>query len=213
VSAPAPATSNHRANNTVRTNGAGINPYIKHNLNRPQETTQNQPQKRRQLPPVNEATTFSQAFGDEDPDAYFGQEERAHKLAFDYALASTVTNSSTEPNGNSTNGITPRDHHTLLQPHMLHVSTRQRGNPILAHIRNVPFIYSTMVPDYIFATTRCGLYLSLRYHNLHPNYVHRRIAELKSDFEYRLLLCHVDIDDNTSPLLFLNDLCCKTISP
>ena len=60
VSAPAPATSNHRANNTVRTNGAGINPYIKHNLNRPQKTTQNQPQKRRQLPPVNEATTFSQ---------------------------------------------------------------------------------------------------------------------------------------------------------
>ena len=60
MSAPAPATSNHRANNTVCTNGAGINPYIKHNLNRPQKTTQNQPQKRRQLPPVNEATTFSQ---------------------------------------------------------------------------------------------------------------------------------------------------------
>jgi len=51
------------------------------------------------------------------------------------------------------------------------------------------------------------LYLSLRYHNLHPNYIHRRIAELKSDFEYRLLLVYVDVEDNTSPLLFLNDLC------
>ena len=64
-----------------------------------------------------------------------------------------------------------------------------------------------MTPDYIMATTRCALYLSLRYHNLHPNYVHRRIAELKSDFEYRMLLVYVDIEDNTSPLLFVNDLC------
>ncbi|EED91661.1 predicted protein, partial [Thalassiosira pseudonana CCMP1335] len=86
-------------------------------------------------------------------------------------------------------------------------STRQRGNPILAHIRNVPYQFSPMVPDYIFATTRCALYLSLRYHNLHPNYIHRRIAELKSDFELRVLLCHVDLDDNASVLLFLNDLC------
>ena len=57
------------------------------------------------------------------------------------------------------------------------------------------------------APTRCALYLALRYHNLRPNYIHRRIAELKNDFEFRMLLCHVDIEDNTSPLLFLNDLC------
>ncbi|KAL7526834.1 hypothetical protein ACHAWF_001930 [Thalassiosira exigua] len=147
-------------------------------------------------PPVTATTTFSQAFGDVDPDANFGEEERAQQAAFDQSLAS-----------NNPSNLNPRDNHTLLQPHSLHISTRQRGNPILAHIRNVPHQFSTMVPDYIFAPTRCALYLSLRYHNLHPNYIHRRIAELKSDFEYRMLLCHVDIDDNTSPLLFLNDLC------
>merc|ERR1712194_107068 len=79
--------------------------------------------------------------------------------------------------------------------------------PLIPHIRNVPHKFSTIVPDYIFAPTRCALFLSLRYHKLHPNYIHRRVAELKSDFEYRMLLCYVDIDDNTSPLLFLNDLC------
>lgn len=64
-----------------------------------------------------------------------------------------------------------------------------------------------MVPDYIMSPTRCALFLSLRYHNLHPNYIHRRIAELRSDFEYRMLLCHVDLEDNATPILFLNDTC------
>lgn len=164
---------------------------------------------KKQPPPVNEFTTFSQAFGDADPDAQYGEEERAQQLAFDNSMVSTsITTSEPEfHNNSSTDGITPRDHQTMLQPHCLHVSTRQRGNPIIDHIRNVPFKYSTMVPDYIMAPTRCALFLSLRYHNLHPNYIHRRIAELKSDFEYRMLLCHVDIEDNTSPILFLNDTC------
>jgi DNA excision repair protein ERCC-1 len=159
-------------------------------------------------PPANEFTTFSQAFGDADLDAQFGEDERAQQLVFDQSMAPATTNGDFEPlNKNSTDGITPRDQQTMLQPHCLHISTRQRGNPIIEHIRNVPFKYSAMVPDYIMAPTRCALFLSLRYHNLHPNYIHRRIAELKSDFEYRMLLCYVDIEDNTSPILFLNDMC------
>lgn len=205
ASAPAPATGNNRTK-SVHTNITGNNPYNKSTPT--QEKTQQQPQRRVPAPPpVNESTTFSQAFGGADPDARFGEEERAQQVAFDDNLASTTNSNNEESTSNSTNGITPRDHHTMLQTNILHISTRQRGNPILAHIRNVPYQFSTMVPDYIFAPTRCALFLSLRYHNLHPNYVHRRIAELKSDFEYRLLLCHVDIDDSTSPLLFLNDVC------
>lgn len=158
-------------------------------------------------PPVDNNSTFSQAFG--DPDAHFGEEERAQQVAFEEDLASkspTIHNND-GATSNSTNGIGPRDHHKMLQPQFLHISTRQRGNPLIPHIRNVPHKFSTIVPDYIFAPTRCALFLSLRYHKLHPNYIHRRVAELKSDFEYRMLLCYVDIDDNTSPLLFLNDLC------
>ncbi|KAL7497392.1 hypothetical protein ACHAWX_000307 [Stephanocyclus meneghinianus] len=157
---------------------------------------------------VGPASTFSQAFGDYDPDARFGEEERLEQRQFDDSLAS-----SSIPTGNfynsSTEQIEPtaRDHHVFLQPHILHVSTRQRGNPVLSQIRNVPYQLSQMVPDYIFAPTRCALFLSIRYHNLHPNYIHRRIAELKSDFDLRVLLCHVDIDDNANVLLFLNDLC------
>jgi DNA excision repair protein ERCC-1 len=61
-----------------------------------------------------------------------------------------------------------------------------------------------MLPDYIMSSQRCALFLSIKYHTLFPDYIHRRIAELKSDFKHRILLVLVDIEDNANALLFLN---------
>jgi DNA excision repair protein ERCC-1 len=96
----------------------------------------------------------------------------------------------------------------LQQPHVLHVSLRQRGNPILKYIRNVPYAFvDYIVPDYILGVNRCALFLSLRYHNLHPDYIYRRIRELQSDYTLRVLLVLVDVEENYRPaLLFLNKL-------
>jgi DNA excision repair protein ERCC-1 len=99
-----------------------------------------------------------------------------------------------------------RDHHALLQPHVLYVSTKQRGNGVLKYLRNVPFAYSKMIPDYIMSSQRCALFLSMKYHALYPEYIHHRIAELKTDFTLRILLVLVDVDDNANILLFLNRL-------
>ena len=167
------------------------------------------PDQRSQLKPapprdVDPSSTFSQAFGDCDLDTDFGIEERSEQLKFDQALASSEINTD---DTKSMPQISDRDNQQFLAQHVLHVSTRQQGNPVLQHIRNVPFQQSKMVPDYIFAHTRCALFLSLRYHNLHPTYIHRRIRDLGSDFDLRILLCHVDVDDNANVILFLNDLC------
>lgn len=110
---------------------------------------------------------------------------------------------SNNSNSNNNNNIP-----TILQPHVLLVSKKQRGNPILQYVRNVPFAYTDIVPDYILGSNRCALFLSLKYHNLYPNYIHGRIAELKSDYDLRIILCLIDVDDNASLLLFLNKLCC-----
>ena len=158
ASAPAPATGNNRTK-SVHTNITASNPYSK--FKHSQQQTQQQPQRRVPPPPVNVSTTFSQTFGDADPDAHFCEEERAQHVAFGETLASTTNSSNDESISNSTNDIILRDHHTMLQPHILHISTRQRENPMIAHIRNVPYQYSTMVPDYIFAPTQCALFLSL----------------------------------------------------
>jgi DNA excision repair protein ERCC-1 len=99
-----------------------------------------------------------------------------------------------------------RDQHAMLQPHVLYVSTKQRGNGVLKFIRNVPYAFTKMVPDYILSAQRCALFLSIKYHTLYPKYIHRRIAELKDDFTLRILLVLVDVDDNANALLFLNKL-------
>jgi DNA excision repair protein ERCC-1 len=120
----------------------------------------------------------------------------------------TNTNSVVVNNINSNNGNNDvRDYHLQFQPHVLYVSTRQRGNTLLKHIRNVPFSYSEMLPDYVLGPTTCALFLSLRYHQLYPHYVQRRIDELGKDFKIRILLVLVDVDDSSNALLVLNRLC------
>ncbi|XP_022968744.1 DNA excision repair protein ERCC-1 isoform X2 [Cucurbita maxima] len=81
------------------------------------------------------------------------------------------------------------------------VSNRQRGNPLLKHIRNVRWTFADVVPDYLLGRSSCALYLSLRYHLLHPDYLYYRIRELQKNFKLRVVLCHVDVEDVVKPLL------------
>ncbi|XP_050938880.1 DNA excision repair protein ERCC-1 isoform X2 [Cucumis melo] len=81
------------------------------------------------------------------------------------------------------------------------VSNRQKGNPLLKHIRNVRWAFADVVPDYLLGQSSCALYLSLRYHLLHPDYLYYRIRELQKNFKLRVVLCHVDVEDVVKPLL------------
>ncbi|CAN8269664.1 unnamed protein product [Cochlearia groenlandica] len=81
------------------------------------------------------------------------------------------------------------------------VSNRQKGNPLLKHIRNVKWVFSDIIPDYLLGQSTCALYLSLRYHLLHPDYLYFRIRELQKNFKLRVVLCHVDVEDAVKPLL------------
>ncbi|ERN10704.1 hypothetical protein AMTRI_Chr09g19080 [Amborella trichopoda] len=81
------------------------------------------------------------------------------------------------------------------------VSRRQQGNPLLKHIRNARWMFADIVPDYQLGQTSCALYLSLRYHLLHPDYLYYRIRELQKNFRLRVVLCHVDLEDVVKPLL------------
>lgn len=191
--APPVAAANHRVQTNVTSNSKTEAIPLKPSVVKPPP------------PPVDPSSTFSQAFGDYDADADFGAEERSQQQKFDDALKSIDVE--IDNTNNTIPEISARENQVHLAHHVLHVSTRQRGNPILNHVRNVPFQESKMVPDYIFSPTRCALFLSIRYHNLHPNYIHRRISELGKDFDLRVLLCHVDIDDNANVILYLNDLC------
>ncbi|RVE64418.1 hypothetical protein OJAV_G00125590 [Oryzias javanicus] len=87
------------------------------------------------------------------------------------------------------------------------VSPRQRGNPILKFVRSVPWEFGEIVPDYVLGQTTCALFLSLRYHNLNPNYIHERLKLLGNSFTLRVLLVQVDVKDPHHALKELARIC------
>jgi DNA excision repair protein ERCC-1 len=90
---------------------------------------------------------------------------------------------------------------------LIQVKEAQRGNPVLQSIRNVQWEYnSSIVPDYVMGST-CGLFISIKYHLLHPSYLFRRIKEVGKSYRLRVVICQVDVDDNVKALLELNKLC------
>ncbi|XP_065107881.1 DNA excision repair protein ERCC-1 isoform X1 [Paramisgurnus dabryanus] len=101
----------------------------------------------------------------------------------------------------------------VIAPHLLGsgnsiiVSPRQRGNPILKFVRNVPWEFGEVVPDYVLGRTTCALFLSVRYHNLNPNYVHERLKQLGQSFTLRVLLVQVDVKDPHHVLKELARIC------
>ncbi|CAH2321383.1 DNA excision repair ERCC-1 isoform X2 [Pelobates cultripes] len=87
------------------------------------------------------------------------------------------------------------------------VSTRQRGNPLLKHLRNVPWEFGDIVPDYLLGDSSCALFLSLRYHNLNPEYIHSRLRSLGQCFALRVLMVQVDVKDPHFSLKELAKIC------
>lgn len=85
----------------------------------------------------------------------------------------------------------PSTSKVLSRNYSLLVNPKQRGNPILRSITNVPWEYEDIIPDYQMGATSCALFLSLRYHNLNPDYIHERLKLLGKSFELRVLLVQV----------------------
>ena len=87
------------------------------------------------------------------------------------------------------------------------VNERQRGNPVLSHIKNVGWEFTKeIVPDFVLGYT-CVVFLSIRYHLLKPNYIDLRLRELGQTFRVRVLLVHIDDDNNLKALHEINKIC------
>ncbi|KAI0200951.1 restriction endonuclease type II-like protein [Astrocystis sublimbata] len=80
------------------------------------------------------------------------------------------------------------------------VSPRQKGNPVLAALRSLPWEYSDIPADYGLGLTTCALFLSLKYHRLHPEYIYTRIRNLQGKYNLRILLTMVDIPNHEDSL-------------
>jgi len=112
----------------------------------------------------------------------------------------TGTDASTSGNNQSTESVSTT---VSKSSSSLMVNSRQRGNPLLKCIRNVTWEYSNIVPDYVMGQSNCAIFLSLRYHQLHPNYIHDRLKQLGKSYDLRVMLVQVDVKD---PQILLKDL-------
>ncbi|KAJ2901800.1 uncharacterized protein MKZ38_001381 [Zalerion maritima] len=82
----------------------------------------------------------------------------------------------------------------------IQVSPRQKGNPVLVCIKNLAWEYSDIPADYVLGLTTCALFLSLKYHRLHPEYIYTRIQNLKGKYSLRVVLTMVDITNHEDSL-------------
>ena len=94
-----------------------------------------------------------------------------------------------------------------IGPNFVRVKPSQKGNPVLKHIKKVPWQYCEQVPDFIVGKTTCVLYLSVKYHNLHETYIDRRIRELGRIYRLRILLLYVDMADSEATVIELARIC------
>ncbi|KAF1989379.1 DNA repair protein rad10, partial [Aulographum hederae CBS 113979] len=85
-------------------------------------------------------------------------------------------------------------------PNSILVSPRQKGNPILTFIKSHAWEYSDIPSDYVMGATTCALFLSLKYHRLHPEYIYNRIRALGGKYLLRVVLVMVDIDNHEESL-------------
>lgn len=89
---------------------------------------------------------------------------------------------------------------TRSSPSAILVSTRQKGNPILNHVKLLPWEYADIPADYVIGSTTCALFLSLKYHRLHPEYIYTRIRLLGGKYNLRIILIMVDIPNHEDSL-------------
>lgn len=80
----------------------------------------------------------------------------------------------------------------------------------MKHVTSVAYEYGDIVPDYQVGATSCVLYLSLRYHNLNPEYIQKRLDDMSNMYELRVLLVEVDVKDPHPSLKELALLCILT---
>ncbi|KAK1074618.1 ssDNA endonuclease and repair protein rad10 [Friedmanniomyces endolithicus] len=85
-------------------------------------------------------------------------------------------------------------------PASIIVSPRQKGNPILDNVKSMPWEYGDIPADYVLGLTTCALFLSLKYHRLHPEYIYTRIKNLQGKYNLRIILTMVDIQNHEDSL-------------
>lgn len=89
----------------------------------------------------------------------------------------------------------------VLDDRTILVNVKQKENPLLKHLKGVQTKFvDNIEADYIFGRSACGVFLSLKYHNLYPNYIYDKMRAIGDGYRLKVLILLVDISDPKVPL-------------
>ncbi|KYK62645.1 DNA repair protein rad10 subfamily protein [Toxoplasma gondii TgCatPRC2] len=109
--------------------------------------------------------------------------------------SSTLASSSSSSSGAEGRATVPPPFTHERAGSLLVISLRQKGNPLLKFITAVPHTFAYIAPDFLVGPSACVLFLSLRYHQLFPSYLSKRIEDLADGrYTHKFLLLHVDLE-------------------
>ncbi|VEU22779.1 DEKNAAC103825 [Brettanomyces naardenensis] len=95
----------------------------------------------------------------------------------------------------------------------IQVKKNQNGNPLLSSLTNVSYEFNGRIHDvdYLINSHCFALFLSVKYHKLHPEYIYHRIKKIgynpNNKSMVRVLLALVDVENADDAMRELNKLC------
>jgi DNA excision repair protein ERCC-1 len=107
---------------------------------------------------------------------------------------------------NKDNAPRPKAAGTTNNPSAISVNSRQKQNPLMNFLTNVNynFVEQRNVFDFL-VNAREVVFLSLKYHKLHPEYIHNRMKPLTK--KNAILITVVDVENNETIMREINKAC------
>lgn len=86
---------------------------------------------------------------------------------------------------------------------------RQQDNPLIKHLTRAVVVEFTddIKADFVFGRGQCGIFLSLKYHNLYPTYIYDKMRAIGDGYPLKVLIVLIDITEPRVPLKELTKFC------
>lgn len=86
---------------------------------------------------------------------------------------------------------------------------KQKDNPLVKYLTKQVLVEYTedIKADFVFGRGQCGVFLSLKYHNLYPNYIYEKIKSIGQGYSLKVLILLIDIAEPRVPLKELTKFC------
>ena len=81
------------------------------------------------------------------------------------------------------------------------VNRSQKDNPLIKQLKGVDCAFvDNIKADYVFGRGQCAVFLSIKYHNLYPNYIYDKFRSIGEGYHLKVLVVLIDVSDPRLPL-------------